>query len=452
MSEGQFAYSGFTLDELRSLASSPQVGTMQAMPQSFRALADRVGEVADLLTHAQADLPNWWKGPAADQAAATLGRAAAEAREFHDSATGAATAVGRCAQVVAEQQHQMMNVPQVPEPGITDVVQRPTTPFEALEAARQDASYQAAHEQAVQIVNGIAAQYVETRGQLTATILSRGEDFETLAPGHQSTASEATPNEGKLFATPPSAAAPLKKEGFTRSLRQSRGESIGKLREFSRRMNSANLPPSTDRVRIRDESVISLHPEALTATRNTESNLYTREPDTEKGPLPSPWTATIEAPNESPRDEPPSGLIREGLEPGEPSEFHVDNKSCRMSRQDSQTQGAASKRSRDRTDSSSETDDLTSFGESDYHPLPISGDQTSPPSKPAGNFPSDITNEDASTIIPPYSGVGSVSTYRERENRGLRPTYLKERKSAWLPDTIAAPPDGIITPDWLELR
>ena len=60
----------------------------------------------------------------------------------------------------------MMNVPEVPEPGITDVVQRPATPFEALEAARQDANYQAAHEQAVQMVNGIAAQYVETRRHL----------------------------------------------------------------------------------------------------------------------------------------------------------------------------------------------------------------------------------------------------------------------------------------------
>ena len=153
---------------------------MQAMPQSFRALADRVGEVADLLSHAQADLPNWWKGPAAKQAAASLGRAAAEAREFHDSAMGAATAVSRCAQVVAEQQYQMMNVPDVPEPGISDVVQRPTTPFEALEAARQDAAYQAAHEQAVQVVNGIAAQYVETRAILSS--MSPFEEAKTSMP------------------------------------------------------------------------------------------------------------------------------------------------------------------------------------------------------------------------------------------------------------------------------
>ena len=140
MSESQFEYGHFTLDELRSLATSPQVGTMQAMPASFRALADRVGEVADLLSHAQADLPNWWRGQAAEQAAATLGRAAAEARDFHGSALAAAAAVGRCAQVVAEQQHQMMNVPDLPEPGVTAVVQRPATPFEALEAARQDAN------------------------------------------------------------------------------------------------------------------------------------------------------------------------------------------------------------------------------------------------------------------------------------------------------------------------
>jgi len=449
VSEGQFAYSGFTLDELRSLASSPQVGTMQAMPQSFRALAERVGEVADLLTHAQADLPNWWKGPAADQAAATLGRAAAEAREFHDSAMGAATAVGRCAQVVAEQQHQMMNVPEVPEPGITDVVQRPKTPLEALEAARQDASYQAAHEQAVQVVNGIAAQYVETRGQLTATILSRGEDFELLAPGNQSAASEAAPNESNLLATSPTAAVPLKEERFARSLRQGREESSDRLREFSLPIRSANLPPTADRVQLRDEPALNLHPEALTATRNTESNPYPREPGIEKGSPASPWTTTTETQNELPRDEPPPELAQEELKPGDFSEFHTSIKPLKMGRLDSQAQGFTSKGVQDRAKQSSERTDLTPFKESDYQPFPASENRASP-SESMQSLPPDVTNDNAATIIPPYSGVGSI--YRERENRSPRPNYLKERKSAWLPDTIAVPPDGIITPDWLELH
>ncbi|NUR57651.1 MAG: hypothetical protein HOV87_02930, partial [Catenulispora sp.] len=158
-----FNYSTLTLEELRTLAASPQVGAIEAMPHAFRHLATQVGEVADLLSRAQADLPNWWKGPAADQAAAALGRAAAEAHEFHGSAQAAAAAVSRCATIVAEQQHQMMNVPELPEPGVTAIIERPKTPMEALEAARQDAAYQAARERAVQVVNGIAAQYVETR-------------------------------------------------------------------------------------------------------------------------------------------------------------------------------------------------------------------------------------------------------------------------------------------------
>jgi len=408
---------------------------MQAMPQSFRALADRVGEVADLLTHAQADLPNWWKGPAADQAAATLGRAAAEAREFHDSATGAATAVGRCAQVVAEQQHQMMNVPELPEPGITDVVQRPKTPLEALEAARQDASYQAAHEQAVQIVNSIAAQYVETHGQLTATILPRGEDFETLAPGYRSAASEAPLGEGKLFTMPPGTVTSFNEEKVARILSQAKGESTASRHEFPLPMEPANLRPPIDMVQDRGESALRLHPEMLTVTRNTESNLYPKGPDAKKVPPTSPATIGIEAKNEAPSNDAFSSLTRGELAPGDPHEFHVSNTYNRKSRQDSQAQGSTPKGSRDRSNTTSGKDDFSPFSGSDYHQLPISGDQVSPPSELSNNLASNVTNDDATTIVPPYSGI--ESTYRQRQHRNPRPAYLKERKSAWLPDTIA---------------
>ena len=64
------------------------------------------------------------------------------------------------------------------------------------------------------------------------------------------------------------------------------------------------------------------------------------------------------------------------------------------------------------------------------------------------NFPHENGSGNDLAMIPPYSGIGSVRG--ERYRRNPRPTYLKERKSAWLPDTFAAPPDGVITPDWLE--
>ena len=63
MSEPQFGYSALTLDELRSMAASPQVNSMQAMPQSFRTLADRVGQVADLLSHAKRTYPTGGRDP-----------------------------------------------------------------------------------------------------------------------------------------------------------------------------------------------------------------------------------------------------------------------------------------------------------------------------------------------------------------------------------------------------
>ena len=432
---------------------------MQAMPHSFRALADRVGEVADLLSHAQADLPNWWKGPAAQQAAASLGRAAVEAREFHDSAIGAATAVSRCAQVVAEQQNQMTNVPDVHEPGISAVVQRPTTPLEALEAARQDATYQAAHEQAVQVVNGIAAQYVETRSQLSNIGAFRTENFiPASASPEVSKANAETVFEGSSHSTENDAieARQFSQPKYaTRTLSSNTGQSIPekvltsppertsryapdetksqldavlpleifahKAGEHGASTSSTTTSPSRDSSALRKQgtavdaddtkhSTIGINP--LIDEAEPATGLYRDQKATST--LPNPWTTSKEVENKAkvengklaPREEDGRYKRNDGSPPTPLEPVHVEAPNDQMP-------------------------DLPRR-QPDYQPQENS------------------INDERAAVLPPVSSPGPA--YRAREERGRRPAYLKERRSEWLTETVAAPPDGVITPDWPEHR
>ncbi|WP_370378317.1 hypothetical protein [Catenulispora sp. GAS73] len=428
------------------------------MPQSFRALADHVGEVADLLTHAQADLPNWWKGPAADQAAATLGRAAAEAREFHGSALAAAAAVSRCAQVVAEQQHQMMNVPEAPEPGVTDVVRRPATPFEALEAARQDASYQAAHEQAVQVVNGIAAQYVETRRQLSNIGAFRAENFDSSTGalsdpksniedplGSISRSSEPTATRrfdfGKTQYAPPGKARNTEttistgSRNSTRSPHHAVGEPgsnvedpasviLSSHRAADRAIdNEAADPAQTDASGRQTEygPSISASHVALGDTNNTQP------------------TSKAATPEDIPDEYTPPSYLRPSGALSRPAANHSDSaahnpRAYAISRKSSPS--AFSQRQPENT-------------EKIEYDIPPDGKMSLSPSLQATHeMQSDALGSENSAIIPQYSGVGAG--HRSDKERNPRPAYLKERKSVWQPDTVAAPADGILTPDWFE--
>jgi hypothetical protein len=434
VSESQFAYSKLTLDELRSLAASPQVGTLHAMPQSFRALADRVGEVADLLTHTQVNMHSWWKGPAAEQAAEALGQAAAEAREFHGSALAAASAVGRCAQVVEAQQHQMMNIPEVAEPGVTDVVRRPTTAFEALEAARQDNAYQAARQEAVQVVNGIAAQYVETRDQLGLLTTARGENFAVSA-----TAPSRAPNvEG-----------PSSHANYTNHWI---GESHDRqMRHFP--LNRHTGTPATPASRS------SLAPDR-NKTRQEESWVSSPSPHETKSFDPS----ETEAPRWSIRS---SATEAEKTAPDKEREsadflasYGRTNSTDPQPHWESRYQSAMERTGNSRADKdfsrfnarNGKNANRASFNGSPYtreddRHTPIDGmaPSTAPQSEYHPSVESDLAG---SQMIPPYSGIGHVP--RTRETRGKCPDYLKEQRSAWLPKTIAAPPDGVLSPEWFQ--
>ena len=85
-----------------------------------------------------------------------------------------------------------------------------------------------------------------------------------------------------------------------------------------------------------------------------------------------------------------------------------------------------------------------SEAEVDDFPHSNGWESASPPAQSQSTI-SDGTN---GLMAPPFGGV--IPIHRAYEERNPRPSYLKERKSAWLPDTLAAPADGIITPDWFE--
>jgi hypothetical protein len=449
VSESQFEYGHFTLDELRSLAASPQVGTMQAMPASFRALADRVGEVADLLSHTQADLPNWWRGQAAEQAAATLGRAAAEARGFHGSALAAATAVNRCAQVVAEQQHQMMNVPDLPEPGVTAVVQRPATPFEALEAARQDAKYQAAHEQAVQVVNGIAAQYVETRSQLSNV----GFEFDKgFTPADESKKLNSMGDSGKsdsLTAKPPAAGLPqpyerhrLPPRDTVNSLNTSfRGRTpLVALHGDHQASDSIPLEPSAGSEIQHGDSTLSL---ISTATSHEfPANTLGEKSEASRAVHDAPAAITGTALTRPTGDDAFVSSMQE---------IHAEGKNMRASEE---TRHRNRSPITTRTKSNHQTTDVANVSsssattETHFSPQTADDDVLPPRPMPQQTYQSrhDETSDETAPMVPPFSSLGSI--HRTREERNPRPEYLKERKSVWLPNTVAAPADGVIGPDW----
>jgi hypothetical protein len=456
----QFNYNALTLEELRTLASSPQVGAIESMPQAFRTLADKVGEVAETLSRTQADLPNWWKGPAAEQAAATLGRAAAEAREFHESALGAATAVSRCASVVAEQQHQMMNVPEVAEPGITDAIVRPATPMEALQAARQDAAYRAAHEQAVQVVNGIAAQYVETREHLASIGVLLGGGFQP-APSLPSRAPSTEITVGN----------PLNQAVFREPgpLYENRATTID---------GTANRP---DHLGDRHTEELIDSPEPLTSRRQVgfprsqepayrigDSLIRTSTPSTPQrhnfssvGGLRSSTPDTQHsrvggvAENVYVRGSSTDQSVSQApaLNEGEASKTLLASEGPNASHRDMLVSNEAG---------------LESYATSRKNPL-ISKrntsarndgrvEQHSPPSDvyPSRDVeatlrPASVSSPDksaASTLFPPCGNSGQI--HRERADRSPRPPYLKEQKSVWLTDAIAAPADGIIALDWFD--
>jgi hypothetical protein len=62
------------------------------------------------------------------------------------------------------------------------------------------------------------------------------------------------------------------------------------------------------------------------------------------------------------------------------------------------------------------------------------------------NMPLEATPASDAVVAAPTSTFGA--SISDREERGKRPNYLKSNKEAWLPNVSAAPPGGMLTPDW----
>ncbi|HEY1215398.1 MAG TPA: hypothetical protein VGE93_17345, partial [Bryobacteraceae bacterium] len=462
----------------------------------------------DLLTKAQADLPNWWKGQAADQAAAALGRAAAEAHEFHGSAISAATAIARCATIVAEQQHQMMNVPEAPEPGVTAIIDPPKTPTAALEAARQDAAYQAAREQAVQVVNGIAAQYVETREQLATvgTPLSTGFQATTGSPSLSEnlmplvSAGRAAGGSQPDHASPliHGAAVPAGPDGTLETETNRIEDAMPRHpysvttnheplrhRESPRYWNQYTRPASHSldrklsdlpshfylevdkRLEARGKQYRDVHKAPAETSQDLQEHAQWPPRRVDKGAKSATSTELSEAAENSNRSYPPDSDRQQNRTSDISKGISGDTQTLAPAAQANRTYSDVAQRELDRGYQRHGSESSEAIAHQMRNSRPSSDYPTrrkiehAPEHAPArqntsylNQPPATISqagkeNSDNQMPIAPLAGTASIR--RQGSDRNPRPSYLKEQKSTWLPkDSVAAPPNGILTPEWFD--
>jgi len=335
-------------------------------------------------------------------------------------------------------------------------VQRPTTPFEALEAARQDAAYQAAHEQAVQVVNGIAAQYVETRSALATISEARGEDFASLL---------IAPSGGAVTrqsASEPSDANPevARSAEFNQPRSYYHASDLAKTRE---------QPTSVELNSDHTEYGLRSHAEFRVSPLNTPSRV-TLPAELERRSLPQstealgPFTPAV-GPRQSISEAAAPAVELEPLtnsssrpttevasllgvqDPNKPSKDSSGSERYERLHESTLT-APTQKPARTRLTDQNLARELEI---ENVEPPGIESPPTqlSPPRPDHLQVDTPISDRANAAIIPPYSGVGSVRHIGEERNP--RPAYLKERKSVWLPSTVAAPADGILSPEWFEL-
>jgi len=338
-------------------------------------------------------------------------------------------------------------------------VQRPTTPFEALEAARQDAAYQAAHEQAVQVVNGIAAQYVETRSALSTISTAGGENF-------------ARPLPSGLSAT--GVPEPQNSEPAYRNMNVTAITEPSEQQSYGRTVESAKLRGLTHESKLdmfREEQYFHPNGKAgVTATAGSVHNIHPLRDD--GGHANNPVAEPLDnLKSVTPAHQKTTSFTRTGHDANEPtasedqaaerepSALYGTRES--LSQVNDEAEELIKRRSvkslppisvKPETHSRLIGQQSANSLEFNGHEMLDSSAQLEPPSFEIPN-PSHVEVSSAeganAVMIPPYSGLGPVR--RTNEEREPRPAYLKERKSAWLPDTVAAPADGVITPDWFTL-
>jgi uncharacterized protein YukE len=180
------SYTERSLDDLRMLTNSVETARIHDMQSHFAGIATQLNDVIDQLQSLRTDLPHWWTGPASEATQTSFSQVISHAQSTQDVASGASQALRLCAQVVGEQQSAMEQVPEIAAPasngtgfvGDESLYARGTVASEV--AMQHAASYENARGRAVRVVQGVAAQLVETRGQLASLMDASDEGFQPV--------------------------------------------------------------------------------------------------------------------------------------------------------------------------------------------------------------------------------------------------------------------------------
>lgn len=439
----EFAYRGRGLDELRTLAGSVDVGRVSAMQDHFGAVAHHMDDVVGLLVGIRKDLPQWWGGQASEGMLAAFDRVVSHTQMTHEVASGAARVLKTCATVVGEQQGAIGQVPEVASPGSISDAPAALDSFAVSGGARAIGQtprrqYASSQSQAAGIVEGIAAQFVETKAQLKGLVGQsnyRDAGFQPVAEGAASGVLGAATNrpvQSHPILSPLNThsrprvkphlveTAPHHPIAASPSLWQRRSDPWMPHPDSSPRVAGSagpEVPAMFEIGQPPDLSHDSLEREQALGTQPSEVDLHRIRPQGfspgSAGPsVTEPYLNTDSA-----------GKVRFSSTPSSPS-AGVDSMHLHSSVLDGITETQ-------RPDILSGATENTSRAE---------GYREGFTGSPAGTHGTQYREGFVGAQPGPHGS--------QTDERGRRPDYLMDRGSAWLSDQVLAPSDGLMTPDW----
>lgn len=445
---GSFAYGGRSLDELRSLAGSVDTARVADAQSDFTRIAAQMDDVVSQLVAIQSRIPSWWHGATADQAITKFGQVINHAQTAYTIADGAGRALSTCTTVIAEQQAAMATVPELSKPrsaleageaftGGATLVQQ-----SALLAEEQ--RYEAARRRAVEVVNGMAAQFLETTGKLRSLDTVKSDaGFREYSREAQIAPRAEQKWPTQVAATPPRPTA-------NRLKRRSTEHQYTSATEMRRAVNT----PSD----LRDASTTSQRGRPSNSSPNEARNkLFANSSHMEQKAF-GPTATTGLTANEPDGSTDKVRSIEDAPKRNEVSSQTSATKEVINSRED--LKGPASLASnRNRTSPNSQI-----YARHPDEPPGMSAQTSLPhadriaPSVPRDRYADGAfaDSESQSKLCDLLSagqvsqaGVPSVQRFSSPlQQRSRRPDYLTEPKSIWDFNPAVAPWDGILTPEW----
>lgn len=433
-----FGYGGRSLDELRGLAGSVDTGRIADTQMDFARIAQQMDDVVSQLVAMQSRIPSWWRGASADEAVAKFSEVVNHAQTAYTMADGAGRALSTCVNVVAEQQSAMANVPEVEAPtsGFTAAELFAGGPSVAQLAAsvQQGQQYGAAHGRAVEIVNGIAAQFAETTAQLEVLSgTTTDESFRTTMP--------VTPKTGSLL---PKKVARADRYDVRQSLKSDNyvvpnndlplpsNHNAPSSRSTSRSLD----PTSRPTLAIGQDLEIPHGNQALYDEGHQRKPASFATPESSVAayqPSPTSLANPSRSQSSSYESNPEHGLHLARPE-GLPSQASSES----FLRRDSD--------GRIRFSSGRDAELAQIINTLDATAL---GDQNPLTPRPTASMDAELSRQMNQVGFGALTSAPHVMhNDHSRIDRGRRPEYLKAPRHAWLTEDIAAPSDGILTIDW----